>query len=107
MIIYIVCIASVMIALIRNAILRKKYDNLYQESIQDKMFLITLSEFVIHIKEHTDKEIATNDMINAVKTCVNKGLYEVTTVDDNYIQDVSYYSFAEQIFKFVEDMDKE
>ena len=107
MIVYIVCITSVIIALICNAILRKKYDNLYQESIQDKMFLITLSEFVVHIKEHTDKEIATNDMINAVKTCVNKGLYEVTTVDDNYIQDVSYYSFAEQIFKFVEDMDKE
>ena len=107
MIVYIVCIASVMIALIRNAILRKKYDNLYQESIQDKMFLITLSEFVIHIKEQTDKEIATNDMINAVKTCVNKVLYEVTPVDDNYIQDNAYYSFAEQMFKFVEEMNKE
>ena len=107
MIVYIVCIASVMIALICNAILRKKYDNLYQESIQDKMFLITLSEFVIHIKEHTDKEIATNDMINAVKTYVNKGLYEVTPVNDNYIQDNAYYSFAEQMFKFVEEMNKE
>ena len=107
MIVYIVCITSVMIALICNAILRKKYDNLYQESIQDKMFLITLSEFVVHIKEHTDKEIATNDMINAVKTCVNKGLYEVTTVDDNHIQDNTYYSFAEQMFKFVEEMNKE
>ena len=107
MIVYIVCIASVMIALIRNAILRKKYDNLYQESIQDKMFLITLSEFVIHTKEHTAKEIVTNDMVNAVKTCVNKELYEVTPVDDNYTQDNAYYSFAEQMFKFVEEMNKE
>ena len=107
MIVYIVCIASVMIALICNAILRKKYDNLYQESIQDKMFLITLSEFVIHIKEHSDKEIVTNDMINAVKTCVNKELYDVKAVDDDYTQDNAYYSFAMQMFSFVEDMDKE
>ena len=107
MIVYIVCIASVIIALICNVILRKKYDNLYQELIQDKMFLITLSEFVIHIKEHTNKEIVTNDMINAVKTCVNKELYDVKAVDDDYTQDNAYYSFAEQMFEFVEDMDKE
>ena len=107
MIVYVVCIASAIIALICNAILRKKYDNLYQELIQDKMFLITLSEFVIHTKAHTDKEIVTNDMVNAVKICVNKGLYEVTPVDDNYTQDNAYYSFAEQMFKFVEEMNKE
>lgn len=107
MIVYIVCIASVIIALICNVILRKKYDNLYQELIQDKMFLITLSEFVIHIKEHTDKEIVTNDMINAVKTCVNKELYDVKAVDDDYTQDNAYYSFAMQMFSFVDEMDKE
>ena len=107
MIVYVICIASVIIALICNVILRKKYDNLYQELIQDKMFLITLSKFVIHIKEHTDKEIITNDMVNAVKTCVNKGLYEVTPIDDDYTEEDSYYSFAGQMFKFVEEMDKE
>ena len=107
MIVYVVCIASVIIALICNVILRKKYDNLYQELIQDKMFLITLSEFVIHIKEHTDKEIVTNDMVNAVKTCVNKELYDVKAVDDNYTQDNAYYSFAMQMFSFVDEMDKE
>ena len=107
MIVYIVCIASVMIALICNAILRKKYDNLYQESIQDKMFLITLSEFVIYIKEHTDKEIVTNDMINAVKTCVNKEIYDIKAVDDSYTDDNAYYSFAMQMFNFVDEMDKE
>ena len=107
MIVYIVCIASVIIALICNVILRKKYDNLYQELIQDKMFLITLSEFVIHIKEHTNKEIITNDMVNAVKTCVNKELYDVKAIDDDYTQDNAYYSFAMQMFSFVDEMDKE
>ena len=107
MIVYIVCIASVIIALICNAILRKKYDNLYQESIQDKMFLITLSEFVIHTKAHTDKEIVTNDMINAVKTCVNKELYDVKAVDNDYTDNNAYYSFAMQMFSFVDEMDKE
>ena len=107
MIVYIVCIASVIIALICNVILRKKYDNLYQESIQDKMFLITLSEFVVHIKEHTNKEIITNDMVNAVKTCVNKELYDVKAIDDDYTQDNAYYSFAMQMFSFVDEMDKE
>ena len=107
MIVYIVCIASVIIALICNVILRKKYDNLYQELIQDKMFLITLSKFVIHIKEHTDKEIVTNDMINAVKTCVNKEIYDIKAVDDSYTDDNAYYSFAMQMFNFVDEMDKE
>ena len=107
MIVYIVCIASVIIALICNVILRKKYDNLYQELIQDKMFLITLSEFVIHIKEHTNKEIITNDMVNAVKTCVNKELYDVKAIDDDYTQDNAYYSFAMQMFSFVDEIDKE
>ena len=46
-------------------------------------------------------------MVNAVKTCVNKGLYDVTPVDDNYTQDNAYYSFAEQMFSFVDEMDKE
>ena len=86
---------------------RKQYKDSHNETIQDKMFLITLSKFVIHIKEHTDKEIITNDMVNAVKTCVNKELYEVTPVDDNYTQDNAYYSFAMQMFSFVDEMDKE
>ena len=107
MIVYIVCIASVMIALICNAILRKKYDNLYQESIQDKMFLITLSEFVVHIKANLDEEIVATNMVNAVKTCVNKGVYEIKPVDDDYTEEDTYYSFAGQMFKFVEEMDKE
>ena len=103
----ILVIVGFLILLISLIMSYKKYNELLKESIQDKLFLATLSEFVIHTKEHTDKEIVTNDMVNAVKTCVNKGLYEVTPVDDNYTQDNAYYSFAEQMFKFVEDMDKE
>ena len=100
-------ILLILIFLISLMISYKRYNELLKEAIQDKLFLATLSEFVIHTKAHTDKEIVTNDMVNAVKTCVNKGLYDVTPVDDNYTQDNAYYSFAEQMFKFVEDMDKE
>ena len=103
----ILIIVGFLILLISLIMSHKRYNELLKEAIQDKLFLATLSEFVIHTKEHTDKEIVTNDMVNAVKTCVNKELYEVTPVDDNYTQDNAYYSFAEQMFKFVEEMDKE
>ena len=103
----ILVIISFLILLISLIMSYKRYNELLKESIQDKLFLATLSEFVIHTKAHTDKEIVTNDMVNAVKTCVNKGLYDVTPVDDNYTQDNAYYSFAEQMFSFVDEMDKE
>ena len=103
----ILVIIGFLILLINLIMSYKRYNELLKESIQDKLFLATLSEFVIHTKAHTDKEIVTNDMVNAVKTCVNKELYEITPVDDNYTQDNAYYSFAEQMFKFVEEMDKE
>ena len=106
-IVNILVIVGFLIFLISLIMSYKRYNELLKEAIQDKLFLATLSEFVIHTKAHTDKEIVTNDMVNAVKTCVNKGLYEVTPVDDNYTQDNAYYSFAEQMFKFVEEMNKE
>ena len=97
----------ILIFLISLIMSYKRYNELLKEAIQDKLFLATLSEFVIHTKAHSDKEIITNDMINAVKTCVNKELYDVKAVDDDYTQDNAYYSFAEQMFKFVEEMNKE
>ena len=103
----ILIIVGFLILLISLIMSYKRCNELLKEAIQDKLFLATLSEFVIHTKAHTDKEIVTNDMVNAVKTCVNKELYEVTPVDDNYTQDNAYYSFAEQMFKFVEEMNKE
>ena len=103
----ILIIVGFLILLISLIMSYKRYNELLKEAIQNKLFLATLSEFVIHTKAHTDKEIVTNDMVNAVKTCVNKGLYDVTPVDDNYTQDNAYYSFAEQMFKFVEEMNKE
>ena len=103
----ILVIIGFLILLISLIMSYKRYNELLKESIQDKLFLTTLSEFVIHTKEHTAKEIVANDMVNAVKTCVNKGLYDVTPVDDNYTQDNAYYSFAEQMFSFVDEMDKE
>ena len=103
----ILVIIGFLILLISLIMSYKRYNELLKESIQDKLFLATLSEFVIHTKAHTDKEIVTNDMVNAVKTCVNKELYEITPVDDNYTQDNAYYSFAMQMFSFVDEMDKE
>ena len=106
-IVNILVIIGFLILLISLIMSYKRYNELLKESIQDKLFLTTFSEFVIHTKAHTDKGIVTNDMINAVKICVNKGLYEVTPIDDNYTQDNAYYSFAEQMFSFVDEMDKE
>ena len=103
----ILIIVGFLILLISLIMSYKRYNELFKEAIQNKLFLATLSEFVIHTKAHSDKEIVTNDMINAVKTCVNKELYDVKAVDDDYTQDNAYYSFAEQMFKFVEEMDKE
>ena len=97
----------ILIFLISLIMSYKRYNELLKEAIQDKLFLATLSEFVIHTKSHSDKEIVTNDMINAVKTCVNKELYDVKAIDDDYTQDNAYYSFAMQMFSFVDEMDKE
>ena len=103
----ILIIVGFLILLISLIMSYKRYNELLKEAIQDKLFLATLSEFVIHTKAHTDKEIVTNDMVNAVKTCVNKELYEVKAVDDDYTDDNAYYSFAMQMFSFVDEMDKE
>ena len=103
----ILVIIGLLILLISLIMSYKRYNELLKESIQDKLFLATLSEFVIHTKAHTDKEIVTNDMVNAVKTCVNKEIYDIKAVDDSYTDDNAYYSFAMQIFNFVEEMDKE
>ena len=103
----ILVIIGFLILLISLIMSYKRYNELLKESIQDKLFLATLSEFVIHTKAHTDKEIVTNDMVNAVKTCVNKELYDVKAIDDDYTQDNAYYSFAMQMFSFVDEMDKE
>ena len=103
-VIHIICVLAMLITILK---LCKKYKELYEMEVQEKTMLITLSEFVVHIKSNLDEEIVATNMINAVKTCVNKGLYDVTPVDDNYTQDNAYYSFAEQMFKFVEEMDKE
>ena len=106
-IVNILVIVGFLIFLISLIMSYKRYNELLKEAIQDKLFLATLSEFVIHTKAHTDKEIVTNDMINAVKTCVNKELYDVKAVDNDYTDDNAYYSFAMQMFNFVDEMDKE
>ena len=59
------------------------------------------------MKAHTDNETVNNDMVNAVKTCVNKGYYEIKPVDGVCSDSEAYENFAEQVFSFVDKMDKE
>lgn len=74
-VVHIACIVCVLIMVATILRLCKMNRDLYEEKAQDRAYLATLSEFVIHTKAHSDNETITNDMINAVKTCVNKGLY--------------------------------
>ena len=86
-------------------LLNKKYTNLYNDSVQDKVILFTLAEFVTYAKNHTDEKVIINDMTNAVKTCVNKGIYDIDVIGVNK-QD-PYESFVQQMIEFVDEMDKE
>ena len=85
---------------------RKQYKELHNETIQDKILIATYSEFVIQILSHSEYEIVENDMINAVKTCVNKEIYDLKMIDDTNNKD-TYECFAKQMLEFVRKMDKE
>ena len=106
-VVYIICIICDLAMLITILKLCKKYREMCEREVQEKTMLITLSEFVVHIKANLDEEIVATNMVNAVKTCVNKGVYEIKPVDDDYTEEDTYYGFAGQMFKFVEEMDKE
>lgn len=85
---------------------RNQYKELHNESIQDKILIATYSEFVIQILSHSEYEIVENDMINAVKTCVNKEIYDLKMFDSTNNKD-TYEYFAKQMLEFVRKMDKE
>ena len=104
---YIISIILNIITVIVVFKLCSKYTKLYEESSQDRIFLVTLVEYILQMKAHTDNETVTNDMINAVKTCVNKGYYEIKPVDGVCSDSEAYENFAEQVFSFVEKIDKE
>ena len=84
----------------------KQYKELYNESVQDKILIATYSEFVMQVLSHSEYEIVENDMINAVKTCVNKEIYDLKMIDDTNNKD-TYECFAKQMLEFVRKMDKE
>lgn len=84
-----------------------KYSKLHEEMSKDRIFLVTLVEFFIHMKTHSDTETITNDMINAVKTCINRGYYEIKPVDGICSDSEAYENFAEQVFEFIDTIDKE
>lgn len=85
---------------------RNQYKELHNESIQDKILIATYSEFVIQILSHSEYEIIETDMINAVKTCINKEIYDLKMFDSTNNKD-TYEYFAKQMLEFVRKMDKE
>lgn len=106
-VISIVSIILNVITVIVTLKLCSNYTKLYEESSKDRIFLVTLVEYILHMKAHTDNETVNNDMVNAVKTCVNKGYYEIKPVDGVCSDSEAYENFAEQVFSFVEKIDKE
>ena len=106
----VISIVSIILNVITVIVVLKlcsNYTKLYEESSQDRVFLVTLVEYILHMKSHTDDETVNNDMVNAVKTCVNKGYYEIKPVDGVCSDSEAYENFAEQVFSFIEKMDKE
>lgn len=84
----------------------KQYKDSHNETIQNKILIATYSEFVMQVLLHSEYEIVENDMINAVKTCVNKEIYDLKMIDDTNNKD-TYECFAKQMLEFVRKMDKE
>ena len=80
---------------------RKQYKDSHNETIQDKILIATYSEFVMQVLSHSEYEIVENDMINAVKTCVNKEIYDLKMIDDTNNKD-TYECFAEQVLACVQ-----
>ena len=74
---------------------------MYNESVQDKILIATYSEFVMQVLSHSEYEIIETDMINAVKTCINKEIYDLKMIDDTNNKD-TYECFAEQVLTFVQ-----
>ena len=78
----------------------KQYKDSHNETIQDKILIATYSEFVMQVFSHSEYEIVENDMINAVKTCVNKEIYDLKMIDNIENKD-TYEYFAKQMLEFV------
>ena len=104
---YIICIVFCIILISFVFKILVKYSKLHEEMSKDRIFLVTLVEFFIHMKTHSDTETITNDMINAVKTCINRGYYEIKPVDGVFSDSEAYENFAGQVFEFVDEIDKE
>ena len=85
---------------------RNQYKELHNESIQDKILIATMSEFIVQVLSHSEYEIIETDMINAVKTCINKEIYDLKMFDSTNNKD-TYEYFAKQMLEFVRKMDKE
>ena len=105
----VVIILLVTIIILIKVIIHKnnKYTQFQNEITQNYIFLVTFAEFIMYTKSHTDNKIVINDMINAIKNCINRGLYEATVLDNEYAQDDVYAYCAEQMLRFAEKIDEE
>ena len=79
----------------------KQYKDSHNETIQDKILIATMFEFVMQVLSHSEYEIVENDMINAVKTCVNKEIYDLKMINNTDNKD-TYECFAEQVLTCVQ-----
>ena len=79
----------------------KQYKELHNESVQDKILIATMSEFIVQVSLHSEYEIVNNDMINAVKTCVNKEIYDLKMINNTDNKD-TYECFAKQVLACVQ-----
>lgn len=79
----------------------KQYKDSHNETIQDKILIATMSEFIVQVLSHSEYEIVNNDMINAVKTCVNKEIYDLKMINNTDNKD-TYECFAEQVLTCVQ-----
>lgn len=84
----------------------RKYKELYTESIQNKIIISTQSEFILQVSTQIDEKIVNNDMVNAVKTCVNKGIYELKMADTFNDRD-TYERFAQNMLELAKLNNKE
>lgn len=79
----------------------KQYKELHNTSVQDKILIATMSEFIVQVLSHSEYEIIETDMINAVKTCINKEIYDLKMIDNIENKD-TYEYFAEQVLTCVQ-----
>lgn len=94
--IIIIVLVLVIVMLVRTIAHKdKKYIKLLDAYTSDMVYSTTLTRFMIYLSTHTQHDVMLQDMINAVKSCLNSELYTVTELETG--DDISCEKFAEAI----------